>query len=174
MWIQVKVGLDLIERWAECKCACCLSVLCSHMHSQTDAHVHCPPLPVQQLAQHVLCRLPGMHCMHSHEQRGMIGRAAGHERQSMTTWFLPVSRVCCTGVLCPPPPPRSHPECARQASYDMLLFNLLEIRVQFVSKASGGMLLSALRDCQNCRVSGPYRDAQDRPLWRDKTCPAHN
>ena len=30
----------------------------------------------------------------------------------------------------------------------------------------------ALRDCQNCRVSRPYRDAQDRLLWRDKTCPA--
>ncbi len=31
----------------------------------------------------------------------------------------------------------------------------------------------ALRDCQHCRVSRPYRDAQDRLLWRDKTCPAH-
>jgi len=30
----------------------------------------------------------------------------------------------------------------------------------------------ALRDCQNCRFSRPYRDAQDRLLWRDKTCPA--
>jgi len=30
----------------------------------------------------------------------------------------------------------------------------------------------ALRDCQNCRISSPYRDAQDRLLWRDKTCPA--
>ena len=30
-----------------------------------------------------------------------------------------------------------------------------------------------LRDCQNCRISRPYRDAQDRLLWRDKTCPAH-
>ena len=38
----------------------------------------------------------------------------------------------------------------------------------------------ALRDCQNCRISRPYRDAQvsrpyreaqDRLLWRDKTCP---
>jgi len=30
----------------------------------------------------------------------------------------------------------------------------------------------ALCDCQNCRISRPYRDAQDRLLWRDKTCPA--
>ena len=30
----------------------------------------------------------------------------------------------------------------------------------------------ALRDCQNCRISRPYRDAQDRLLWRDKTRPA--
>jgi len=30
----------------------------------------------------------------------------------------------------------------------------------------------ALRDCQDCRISRPYRDAQDRLLWRDKTCPA--
>ncbi len=30
----------------------------------------------------------------------------------------------------------------------------------------------AIRDCQNCRISRPYRDAQDRLLWRDKTCPA--
>ena len=30
----------------------------------------------------------------------------------------------------------------------------------------------ALHDCQNCRISRPYRDAQDRLLWRDKTCPA--
>ena len=30
----------------------------------------------------------------------------------------------------------------------------------------------ALRDCPNCRISRPYRDAQDRLLWRDKTCPA--
>ena len=31
----------------------------------------------------------------------------------------------------------------------------------------------ALGDCQNCRISRPYRDAQDRLLWRGKTCPAH-
>ena len=31
----------------------------------------------------------------------------------------------------------------------------------------------AIRDCQNCRISRPYKDAQDRLLWRDKTCPAH-
>ncbi len=30
----------------------------------------------------------------------------------------------------------------------------------------------ALRDCQKCRISRPYRDAQDRLLWRDKTRPA--
>ena len=30
----------------------------------------------------------------------------------------------------------------------------------------------ALRDCLNCRISRPYRDAQIRLLWRDKTCPA--
>ena len=24
-----------------------------------------------------------------------------------------------------------------------------------------------------CRIVRPYRDAQDRLLWRDKTCPAH-
>ena len=31
----------------------------------------------------------------------------------------------------------------------------------------------ALRDCQHRRVGRPYRDAQDRQLWRDKTCPVH-
>jgi hypothetical protein len=30
----------------------------------------------------------------------------------------------------------------------------------------------ALRDCQHCRISRPYRYAQGRLLWRDKTCPA--
>ena len=25
----------------------------------------------------------------------------------------------------------------------------------------------ALRDCQNCRIGEPYRDAQNRLLWRD-------
>ena len=30
-----------------------------------------------------------------------------------------------------------------------------------------------LYDCQNCRTIRPYRDAQDRLFWRDKTCPAH-
>ncbi len=30
----------------------------------------------------------------------------------------------------------------------------------------------ALRDCQKCRNIRPNRDAQDRLLWRDKTCPA--
>ena len=25
-----------------------------------------------------------------------------------------------------------------------------------------------LRYCKNCRINGPYRDAQDRLLWRDK------
>jgi len=30
----------------------------------------------------------------------------------------------------------------------------------------------ALRDCQNYLISRPYRDAQDRLLCRDKTCPA--
>jgi len=30
----------------------------------------------------------------------------------------------------------------------------------------------ALRYCQKCRNGRPYKDAQDRQLWRDKTCPA--
>jgi len=30
----------------------------------------------------------------------------------------------------------------------------------------------ALHDCQNCRIGRTDRDAQDRLLWRDKTCPA--
>ena len=30
----------------------------------------------------------------------------------------------------------------------------------------------ALHDCQKCRIGRPYRDAQDRLLWKDKTCPA--
>ncbi len=30
----------------------------------------------------------------------------------------------------------------------------------------------ALRDCQKCQIGRPYRDAQDRLLWSDKTCPA--
>ena len=30
----------------------------------------------------------------------------------------------------------------------------------------------ALPDCQNCRIGRPYRDAQERLLWRDKTYPA--
>jgi len=30
----------------------------------------------------------------------------------------------------------------------------------------------ALRDCQSCRFGRPYRDAQDKLLWRDKNCPA--
>ena len=29
-----------------------------------------------------------------------------------------------------------------------------------------------LHDCQYCRISRPYRDAQDRLLWIAKTCPA--
>jgi len=33
--------------------------------------------------------------------------------------------------------------------------------------------LVALHNCQNCRISRPCRDAQDRLLWRDKSCPAH-
>ena len=28
----------------------------------------------------------------------------------------------------------------------------------------------ALRDCQNCQIGRPRRDAQDRQLWRVKTC----
>ena len=31
---------------------------------------------------------------------------------------------------------------------------------------------ATLCDCQECRVSRPYRDVQDRLLWRDKTGPA--
>jgi len=30
----------------------------------------------------------------------------------------------------------------------------------------------ALFDCQHCRISRLYRDAQDRLLWTDKTCPS--
>ena len=30
----------------------------------------------------------------------------------------------------------------------------------------------ALQDCQARGISRPYRDAQDRLLWKDKTCPA--
>jgi len=29
----------------------------------------------------------------------------------------------------------------------------------------------ALHDCQTHRIGRPYRDAQDRLLWKDKTCP---
>ena len=32
----------------------------------------------------------------------------------------------------------------------------------------------ALHDCQNFRISRPYRDAQDRLPWRDKTYLAHH
>ncbi len=31
----------------------------------------------------------------------------------------------------------------------------------------------ALLDRQNCRIGRPYRDVQDRLLWKDKTCSAH-
>ncbi len=30
----------------------------------------------------------------------------------------------------------------------------------------------ASRDCQSCQIARPCRDAQDRLLWKDKTCPA--
>ncbi len=30
----------------------------------------------------------------------------------------------------------------------------------------------ALHYCQTCGISKPYRDAQDRLLWKDETCPA--
>ncbi len=30
----------------------------------------------------------------------------------------------------------------------------------------------ALQDCQARGITRPYRDAQDRLLWKDKTCPA--
>ena len=30
----------------------------------------------------------------------------------------------------------------------------------------------ALRVCQHCRTNRPNRDAENRLLWRDKTCPA--
>ena len=36
----------------------------------------------------------------------------------------------------------------------------------------GSPLNVALRDCQHCHVSRPYRDAQERLLCRDKTRPA--
>jgi len=29
----------------------------------------------------------------------------------------------------------------------------------------------ALHDCQTCQIGRPYRDAQDRLLWKDKTFP---
>ena len=29
-----------------------------------------------------------------------------------------------------------------------------------------------LHDCQTRGISKPYKDAQDRLLWKDKTCPA--
>ena len=29
-----------------------------------------------------------------------------------------------------------------------------------------------LRDCQECHINRPFRDAQDRLLWKEKTCPA--
>ena len=32
----------------------------------------------------------------------------------------------------------------------------------------------ALHDCQTCQIGRPYRDAQDRQLWRYKTCPARS
>ena len=30
----------------------------------------------------------------------------------------------------------------------------------------------ASSDCHECRISTPYKDAQNRLLWRNKTCPA--
>ncbi len=42
----------------------------------------------------------------------------------------------------------------------------------FVYLAALDSAYIALCDCQHCCISRPYRDAQDRLLWRDKTCPA--
>ena len=30
----------------------------------------------------------------------------------------------------------------------------------------------ASSDCHECRITRPYKDAQNRLLWQDKTCPA--
>ena len=29
----------------------------------------------------------------------------------------------------------------------------------------------ASSDCHECRITRPYKDAQNRLFWRDKTCP---
>ena len=29
---------------------------------------------------------------------------------------------------------------------------------------------AVLRDCQNCHINRAHRDAQNKLLWRDKTC----
>ena len=36
---------------------------------------------------------------------------------------------------------------------------------------SSGLNDVVLRACQECHINRPYKDAQNRLLWRNKTCP---
>ncbi len=39
---------------------------------------------------------------------------------------------------------------------------------QCIARPRSGFSGVALRDCQDCHIGRPYRDAQDGLLWRDK------
>ena len=43
--------------------------------------------------------------------------------------------------------------------------NVCEVALSQVS-------IVVLRDCQECHINRPFRDAQNRLLWKDETCPA--
>ena len=36
-----------------------------------------------------------------------------------------------------------------------------------------GPVVSVLSDFQQLNIGRPYRDAQDKPAWRDRTCATH-
>ena len=55
---------------------------------------------------------------------------------------------------------------------DRMLKKLLFGRVSSPGRPRSSFNDVALCDCQDCQIGRPYRDAQDRQLWRDKTCPA--
>ncbi len=84
-------------------------------------------------------------------QSGSPGCMTGDRRD------LPMTHACCHDVLDKP-------------VWKLLFGQVKGLRPPGRPRSSFNDV--ALQDCQARGINRPYRDAQDRLLWKDKTCPA--
>lgn len=103
--------------------------------------------------------------------RGICCAATEDSQAALTAWTVQAAwhaawsllyitnDVCASTVLLP-----------ASTSHKFLFGQVKELRPPGRPRSSFND--GALGDCQNCWIGRPYRNAQDRLLWKDRTCPA--